>query len=235
MPLLVNAKVCQHNHTFKSPDLKQVDFATVGLNNMPVKNALVIGLMKSYETRLKPFMDNNQFKGNLEIIEAIDGATLPEIPEGVPLSKGDMGCLLSHLKALEYAKEKGWDCVMIFEDDAVQVENFEKKLQTCMREMPGNWDMLWLGGGDWRFPQPFSANLKRLVASWGTYGYVIRDTVYDYFIELFKEQKRSSDDYFRLNHSKYFSFRTTEPLVKHAVGQSDRMVINHNTRKVVIS
>lgn len=233
----VKVRVDCHNHRPTSPliNLRPINIASTGKNSLFVQNALVIGLVKSYETRLKKFLSSNKFNGNLEVIEAVDGSLLPKVEEGIPLNQGDLGCLLSHIKALQYAKSKNWNCVMIFEDDAVFVPDFNEKLTICMNELPANWDMLWLGGSDYRMPYPYSKNLNRLVASWGTFGYVIRDTVYDYFINIMSEQKLSSDDYFRRNHSKFLSFKTVERLVNHSGGVSDRQTVNVLARKLTIA
>ena len=42
-----------------------------------------------------------------------------------------LGCSTSHLKCLQYAKEKNWDMVMIVEDDIIfdNVEIFQKQLE----------------------------------------------------------------------------------------------------------
>lgn len=199
------------------------------LNTEMLQHALVISLPRSKD-RLDKFLAQNTFGGTMEVIEAVDGSLLPKVPEGVPLRQGDLGCLLSHKKALEYARDEGWDMVLILEDDASFVADFNNKLNQAMRELPETWDMLWIGGNDAHGQEsfPYSANLKVNNGMWGTYGIIIREWVYDYFIELFAEEKRSSDDYYRINHARFRLFRTRDNLVKHAGGRSDRIVINKN-------
>lgn len=196
------------------------------------QHALVINLPESTE-RLAAFKKNNHFKGDMTVLWAVDGKKEPPVPKGIPLHPGDLGCLLSHKAALEHARDEGWDMVVIFEDDAIMVPDFDVKLRQAMAELPDGWDMLWLGGSDNRKTpsEPYSKHLKRLKGSWGTYGYIIREWCYDYFINLFSEKKRSSDDYFRVNHARFRSFRTVENLVRHtSVATSDRLRINADER-----
>lgn len=192
-------------------------------NHSYPEHALVISLQRS--NRIAGFMATNTFDGTTEVINAVDGLLLP--PPKVPsMKQGDVGCLLSHQKALQYAKAQGWDSVLIFEDDAKPVADFNRKLKEAMSQLPANWDMLWLGGKDNTLPLSYSPKLKLLTGSWGTYGYVIRSTVYDFFINQFEEQFQSSDEYYRRKHSEFNCFRTEQDLVHHIIGTSDRITIN---------
>ncbi len=222
-------KVSPHNHSYRNVEsnivTKNEVLYQLPLNNNFVKNALVVNLPQSAD-RLAHFLQHNYFKGTMEIIEAVDGLNLPKVPEGVPLRQGSLGCLLSHKKALEYALSKEYPSVLIFEDDAEMIPEFSSELNLAMSELPQNWDMLWLAGNDASPSYPYSKNLKRMNGSWGTYAYVINRNVYEFFIELFSEEKKSSDDYFRLQHPRFNSFRTVKPLALHKGGVSDRMEID---------
>ena len=45
---------------------------------------------------------------------------------GMPLNPGQIGCALSHIKIWEEAYEKGYENILIFEDDAIKsTTNFE--------------------------------------------------------------------------------------------------------------
>lgn len=196
-------------------------------NTLYPKNALVISLPQS-TYRLQRFQQFNVFNGVTEVIEAVDGSKLPKVPEGVPLRQGSLGCLLSHKKALEYARDKNFPCVLIFEDDAEMIPTFSQDLKVAMSELPENWDMLWLAGMDAAGSPSYqySDHLKRVNGSWGTYAYVINSTVYDYFIDLFAQEQRSSDDYYRMNHARFASFRTNKFYVAHFGAASVRIEID---------
>lgn len=216
-----------HSHRpkqFSEVEARLNDLRRQPLNTLFPEHALVISLPRSKD-RLDKFLAQNTFSGTMKVIEAVDGKTLPPT---VPWMKpGDLGCLKSHQNALIYARDKKWPCVMIFEDDVIFVENFNEKIKAAMKELPANWDLMWLGGNNNTPPISYSSKLKVLTGSWGTFGMVIRNTVYDYFIEQFGGQERSSDDYYRIGHSKFVSFRSAENLVIHVGGVSDRLLINH--------
>ena len=192
-------------------------------NTLFPTQALVISLARS--GRIQQFNQNNNFNGTTTVIDAVDGLLLGE-PKVPSMKRGDVGCLLSHKKALELAKESGWDCVIVFEDDVTFPSDFNERLHQCMAELPENWDLFWGGGKDNTPAIPYSNNLKQLTGSWGTFMYVIRNTVYDYFIDVFSEEYQSSDEYFRRNHLKFNSFRASVDLVQHIHGPSDRITIN---------
>lgn len=198
-------------------------FNTVPRNTEFPIHALVINLPRSTE-RLAKFQASNNFNGTTEVIEAVDGSLLtPKVPS---MKFGDAGCLLSHKKALEFARDNGWSMALILEDDVIFPVDFNERLRQCMSELPENWDLFWGGGKDNTPSIPYSPNLKRLTGSWGTFCYVIRNTVYQKFIDIFAEEFQSSDEYFRREHESLQSYRSTTDLVQHIWGASDRIVIN---------
>jgi glycosyl transferase, family 25 len=92
-------------------------------------------------------------------IEAIDGKTLPgylekpwfrsHTPENVSRMKaGSAGCCLSHRKAIQYAKDKGFKRILLMEDDALFNHNLKGKEGTAIGtilEDLNAWDMFYLG------------------------------------------------------------------------------------------
>jgi len=216
-------KIDRHRRRVLEPAL--ISDNTGPRNTLLPEHALVISLARS--GRIEAFNRTNNFNGITEAIDAVDGKLIQE-PLKVPsMNYGALGCLRSHRIALEYAKLKGWEMVLILEDDAQPVEGFNEKLADAMRELPEDFDMLWLGGNNNTPPAPYSPLLKQLTGSWGTYGMVIRNTVYDFFIEQFKEEYQSSDEYYRRYHLKFKSFRTSVDLVNHTGDVSEIMKVNY--------
>lgn len=199
--------------------------SAVPKNTLLVEHALVINLPQSRE-RLSQFLSNNKFDGTTEIIEGIDGMTLT-YTNMLSKWKGDSGCLASHRKALIYARDKNWPCVMIFEDDIAFVDGFNEKLKAAMLQMPESWGALWLGGKD-RYPNgQYTSMLSINNGMWGAYAFVIRQNLYQKFIDLFAEDKLSTDDYFSREHKHLNAFKTVPDLCLHVGYHSDRVLINH--------
>lgn len=64
---------------------------------------------------------------------------------GRPLSLGMIGCAWSHRLLYEDLLAKGYERVLIFEDDAVPVEAALPQLQAALSELPPDWELLYLG------------------------------------------------------------------------------------------
>lgn len=61
------------------------------------------------------------------------------------LTRGAIGCYLSHLKAYEQIAKSNVEWGLIFEDDVSISKNFYAKLNNILSKIPNNWDMLLLG------------------------------------------------------------------------------------------
>jgi GR25 family glycosyltransferase involved in LPS biosynthesis len=114
---------------------------------------------------------------------AIDGerSTLPANWPGTP---GAYGCLLSHLEVVREARRLGLPSLLIFEDDVVFDDQFEQKFSDYVRQLPADWDMLFFGALHKDELIKVSENVGRITQSNSTYACVLRDTVFDAFIEL---------------------------------------------------
>lgn len=217
----VNAKVDRFNnrtipvqYTIKPPT-----------NKLFCENAIVISLARSKESRLDPFMEQNQFAGSLVVLDATDGAMMDSVPQGWAKmgGVGTYACLLSHIRAIEYAKENNFACVLIVEDDIRFADDFDKQLREAMSFLPDDWDMVWLAGADHVMPAKYNEKVSKLISTWGAYGYILRDTVYDFFLRAMSDKRMPCDDYYRREQINFNGFKTVTPLVKHVGKLSDRL------------
>jgi len=198
-------------------------------NTIIPKNALVISL-PSAKKRLSATVQAYKatgFEAEIQTVIGVDGMKLKRT-ESITIPPGDYGCLLSHKKCIELAKENKWPCVLIIENDVTFIDGFSERLKKAMSELPENWDMLWLGGLPREQNEPYSESLDRMFGSWGTYGYVIRDTMYLTVLNILSQEKLiySVDDYFGRIHGKHNSFRTRVNYIIHTGEKSDRKLIN---------
>jgi GR25 family glycosyltransferase involved in LPS biosynthesis len=97
--------------------------------------ALVINLAHR-EDRLSQFLNNVKqhkitFAQNLTRIEAFHDE-----------KDGNLGCLKSYQKALQYAYDKEWPEFIIFEDDATLDDTSQAKWNQMYKEIPNNADLL---------------------------------------------------------------------------------------------
>jgi GR25 family glycosyltransferase involved in LPS biosynthesis len=165
-----------------------------------------------WEDSLREF---NKHGLNVERFEAVDGAKLTggyAIKETVKgtgdITKGVMGCALSHLGIVEEAKARGLKTVLVLEDDVCFDDKLNEKFFEWVKEMPGSWDMLYLGGNhNARYATGrVSPHLLRITNTNATHAYALRDTVFDAIIErlryidfpvdiIYKEIQRKVNSY----------------------------------------
>ena len=114
---------------------------------------------------------------------AIDGET-STIPANWPGTPGAYGCLRSHLEVVREARRLGLSNVLILEDDVVFDDQFERKFNESIHQLPADWDMLFFGALHKDELIRVSDNIGRITQANSTYAYALRDTVFDAFVEL---------------------------------------------------
>jgi GR25 family glycosyltransferase involved in LPS biosynthesis len=132
-------------------------------------HTLYINLDKRKDRKTQIENELKDFK-SVERIEAVDTCT----------TNGYYGCVLSHILALETAKERGWDEVMICEDD-FEFINKDKfvipavEYDVCMLEG----DIVDKSFIDW--------NYNKVLKGLHTGCYIVKKHYYDILIDCFKE------------------------------------------------
>jgi len=61
------------------------------------------------------------------------------------LTKGAIGCFLSHVKVWEHILSSEKNCALIFEDDARPPPNFKRMINKSMANIPSDWDIILFG------------------------------------------------------------------------------------------
>ena len=114
---------------------------------------------------------------------AVDGKRMG-VPSGWDRSPGEYGCLQSHLAVVEQARNDAKPSVLIFEDDVVLAQEFNRKFSEYVEQLPDDWDMVFFGGLHGQPLAKVSDNVIRVTHSLSTYTYALKHTIYDSFIEL---------------------------------------------------
>jgi GR25 family glycosyltransferase involved in LPS biosynthesis len=121
-----------------------------------IEDAFVINLDRRQDRLEKFFKTHPQLEGRVNRCAAVDGKTLKLTPELAKLfgpndffwKKAVMGCALSHLSlwtklAYEHPDIHNY---LIFEDDAKMQPGWEEVVAKSMAHVPGDYDVLYLGG-----------------------------------------------------------------------------------------
>lgn len=131
----------------------------------------------------------------------------------------EIGCIRSHKKAIQRAKDKELHDFFLFEDDIDLIDDFDSILALCLSELPKNWDALWLGGSSVKTSY-HSAYLKRLEKGTGGYGILIRNTVYNRFISALDKENDLADICYMKLMGELNIYKTFINLVLHKDGYS---------------
>lgn len=93
------------------------------------------------------------------------------------------GCSLSHRKIIEYAKNKKYNHICVFEDDIFfyNPEKFLENLHFAISELPEKWAILYLGGliGREGKIEKYSPHLLKVQRFMCTYGIIYNKNIYD--------------------------------------------------------
>jgi GR25 family glycosyltransferase involved in LPS biosynthesis len=116
-------------------------------------------------------------------------------------TKGALGCLLSHIKCISFAKENNYKNVLILEDDFIMIDNFSEEIHTLFKNIDNKWDFIYLGkkqGDDSMgyhkykyhkadFEHTLDINdyiYKPNYRTWATHSILIKNTMFDDIIEF---------------------------------------------------
>jgi len=100
---------------------------------------------------------------------------------------GAIGCSLSHLKCVEYAKNQGWEHVLIVEDDIwfIEPERFASQLTNFFSNNL-DWDVVLVAGNNVPPYRPVNENCVQVTRCQTTTGYIVQSHYYDTLIDNFK-------------------------------------------------
>ena len=99
-----------------------------------------------------------------------------------------IGCNRSHLEIIRRAKQEGWPCVFVFEDDFTFLVSREK-FDSIVASFPEDYDVVML---DYYMIQkePYNEIFDRVLEAQSTAGYVVHSRMYDRMIATYEEGVR---------------------------------------------
>jgi GR25 family glycosyltransferase involved in LPS biosynthesis len=101
---------------------------------------------------------------------------------------GFIGCGLCHLEILKVAQAQNQN-ILIFEDDALLINDYTNIIQNAINELPENWDMLYLGGNICSHITRVSSHLGRLTHAQSTHAYGVNKNFLDELIDYLEPRK----------------------------------------------
>lgn len=110
-------------------------FSQVFVVNLPFKTDRLASFTKSYPSCLPSF----------QIWPAVHGDSIRH-PNWWSSGAGAWGCYRSHLQILEHCYQYKIESYCVFEDDAIFKSDFESLFGAFMKELPEDWQQIYLGG-----------------------------------------------------------------------------------------
>src|SRR5262249_1607740 len=130
--------------------------------------------------RLQAALARHDIRG-VRRVSAVDGSRL-ELPATWRHSAGAYGGLLSHLQVVRDARKPGRPSLLILGDDVAFGPPCSEKFPVFVRDLPADWDMVFLGALHREDPDPVAENVVRIRQAYCTHAYALRDSIFDSFI-----------------------------------------------------
>lgn len=119
----------------------------------------------------------------VERFSAIDGKL--HLTPDHRIKAGALGNCMSKMGVIKIAQKRKYDSVLILEDDVEFAPDFNGKFKEWSKEVPNDWDMLWLGGNhnlwnpnDYSKVDKYSPHLIRITNTYATHAFALRKTVF---------------------------------------------------------
>jgi GR25 family glycosyltransferase involved in LPS biosynthesis len=115
------------------------------------------------------------------VFKATDGKET--YPDHKVKHQGFLGCLDSHRRLFQMAKDNNIETLLVMEDDIEVDQNFNDKLQVVLSELPEDWDLLYLGGWNVGEKEKYSQHLDRATKVYTTHAFIVRGKFFDTLLE----------------------------------------------------
>ena len=109
-----------------------------------------------------------------------------------PLTKGEVGCFLSHWHIWNKCIEKN-ESILVLEDDVVFVDDFMDKFFEGYNFIPDDWDMIYLGCNHKKKYTRINDYIVKCNFAYTTSAMIIRNKAYEKMLEATKHMHRQID------------------------------------------
>jgi len=127
-----------------------------------------------------------------EIIDHLDFGQVKK-----KLNNAEIGCFLSHHNLYKRILEEGHETALILEDDCLFLEGYKEVVEQALKDIPKDWDMLYLGQANYdsikiaqsallfsnAIKENVSGRLYKASRCWLTHAYVVNRRVLPKLIE----------------------------------------------------
>lgn len=150
-----------------------------------VENVYVINLDRREERWEHVQNQLKKYNIDVERFSAVDGYEHPKKDE-VDISRGELGCSLSHKQVLEDARKNDYETICVFEDDIIFEDGFEWRFKEYYKQLPEDWEFVYLGGNDMELKN-YSENVKIAKKVLTTHSYLVKRSMYEKILSRIEE------------------------------------------------
>lgn len=120
-----------------------------------------------------------------ERFEATDGNSITK--PNWKHNQGSLGCVNSHLEVIKYAKANNYKSILILEDDVVFSDDMEETFENIYKQVPNDWDILYLSGNhnlhEGYALNMINENVAKCYLTYTTHSFAVKECMYDTIIE----------------------------------------------------
>ena len=182
-----------------------------------------------WEQSLNEFRKHNL---NVERFSAIDGKSNQDIIQKVQknrnLTHGVVGCARSHRLMIEESNKKGYEVILVLEDDVEFHENLNESFFQMIKKVPDDWDVLFLGcncslnnDGQKEPVQKINDSVYKLMFGYATHAYALRKKCYDKVIKSLLPEHKPADVLFSRAQMQLNTYALRPPLAWQRMSYSD--------------
>jgi len=217
----VSQAVCE----YFNKDFKQINTSWLHIknNNMTTVNeyfdkVFVINLKERPEKLNDCTKLLNKLNIEFEVYEALNCVLgIPEDYPEKPLvgfltnKPGAFGCLISHLEVIKIAKERGYEKILVLEDDIDATKNFLELFSEKIKDLPDDWHLVYLGGSghtgstESEVTEKITENISKTFSTYTTSSYGVHIRAYETIIERNEGPKRIPNEQF------YWAYKNIYP------------------------
>lgn len=202
-----------------------------------VDHVYAINLESSKDRRKNIELQCHSIGTHFERWEAIDGVA--EDVDWVPnenneggWTQGAAGLVHTTANIIRDAKEKGYETIMIMEDDIVFHKGAYKEAKEKFGILPEDWELFHLAAQHYKSPKRYGP-LLQLGGAWSCQIYIIHERAFDEYLEWLELVDRPIDSITsKVFHPKGLSYSTNKDLIRTIPNWSTirKTNINYNVR-----
>lgn len=190
-------------------------------------NIYVINLDKRTDRLEACQREFDKIGATFERVPAIDGSTLGDIElkaqrDEMRWNKGAYALTLTTIKVLEDAIEKGYNNILIMEDDIEFHPLFDINARKALKTIPENYDLAFLGYTHTRPPVRHNGYWQKMVSAFSCHAYSVNKHMMKFYLSLLKRLDAPIDHHTNtIIGARMNSYSTNEKLVYQVDGVSD--------------